>query len=339
MILNIHPILQRIRETDFASASPAKAQAIHGILDTLGAWVEDSQELTTKLTALNPQLSIVNAQLSTLNSLHSFYLKDIHQLSHGDDSKAHQLLEDAECTFQQCRKEVFEDCGSHIEEFLFYFHVLCLAHPGYRHPDHVRLYLDYDRFFNVLPIEDYDPDSDLVWQYQEVRWRRDMLHEQHFDRSLLMGLTFVDPSASEAFRLQCYKWMLSLDPEYDGSIQEQHQNNRFLSECIQRIHNWLRAKYDNHINIDPQTEASALLTLYCGINTAIDTFPSLPNIEEKAYDLLDNLPDSKLKIHLMAQIALNNEDPDLTDTVQSDITTWDQSHLTQEDTLLIELLS
>lgn len=344
MLPNPLPIIQLIRQTDFASASPAKARAIHGILNALGMWITDGEELMHQLmthqsAALQP--STDDSQLSTL---HTFYQQDIHQLSRGDDQKAHQLLEAANRTFEQCRKDAFAHRDTHIEEFLLYFHVLCLAHPGYRHPDNVRLYQDYKRHLDALPIEDLDPDSDISWQYREVRWEHNMLHEQHFDRSLLSGLTFMDPNAAAAFRIQCYKWMLFIDPDYDGSVQEMRQNNTFLTECLHRIYAWLHAKYENHISIDAEQETTALLTLYCGINTTINTSPFLPEIEEKAYTLLDRLPSSKLKTHLMAQVALNNQDPDLQDAAIASLAfhaspVENTTFLTQEDPYLTELLS
>ncbi len=341
MNLNLQPMIQLIRQTDFTSASPAKARAIYGILNVLGIWVADGEELMQQLVqhqsaALQPfmdtsQQSTLTSQLSALLS---FYQQDIHLQSGGDDQKAHQLLETANRTLEQCHKEAVEHCESEMEAFFLYFHVLCLAHPGYRHPDNVRLYHNYARFFNALPVEDLDPDSDLAWQYREVRWCYDMLHEQHFDRSLLSGLTFMESEAAEAFRIQCYKWMLFIDPDYDGSVQELKQNNIFLTECLHRIYAWLHAKYENHISINAEKETSALLSLYCGINAAINTFPSLDEMETKAYTLLDRLPNSKLKTHLMAQVALNNQDPDLMEAAYTDISTWDKSLLTQEDKYL-----
>ena len=46
MILNIFPIIQRIRETDFESASIAKARAIYGILDVLKMWMDYAPRAT-----------------------------------------------------------------------------------------------------------------------------------------------------------------------------------------------------------------------------------------------------------------------------------------------------
>ena len=54
MILNIQPIIQRIRETDFASASIAKARAIYGILSVLESWVEDGSDLILQLVQSQP---------------------------------------------------------------------------------------------------------------------------------------------------------------------------------------------------------------------------------------------------------------------------------------------
>ena len=356
MILNVQPVMQHIRETDFASASPAKARAICGILRVLATWVEDGNELMTKLQsyqhdALQPKGKAIEGYDASgipwaslplkkrLLCLQAFYQEDIHLLSAGDDQKAHRLLEAAELAFQLCSKETFQHCDTQMEEFLLYFHVLCMAHPGYRNPANTRLYLNFDRVFNALPIEEQDLESDVSWQYREVRWCRDMLHEQHFDRSLLPGLTFVEPAAAEAFRLQCYRWMLFIDPESDGSIQEWSENNRFMSECIRRIHAWLRAKDENHIGIDDETLVLALLTLYCGINTTSNPFTSLLEIEERAYDLFDRLPASKQKTHLMAQVAANNEDPELMAAVHADIATWAEAQLSQEDKYLMEFVA
>jgi hypothetical protein len=55
MILNIQPIIQRIRETDFATASPAKARAIYGILIVLEAWIEDGNDLILRLLQSQPR--------------------------------------------------------------------------------------------------------------------------------------------------------------------------------------------------------------------------------------------------------------------------------------------
>ena len=169
MILNIHPIIQRIRKTDFATASIAKARAIYGILIVLEAWIEDGNDLILQLLHSQPSGFLHDEQSidgyehsdtlwatlplkERLLRLQAFYQTDIHQLSGGDDRKAHALLETAERTFNQCRQEAFGLCDTHIEEFLLYFHVLCLARPGYRHPDNMRLYLDYNRYFEALPM-------------------------------------------------------------------------------------------------------------------------------------------------------------------------------------------
>lgn len=356
MILNIQPIIQRIRETDFATASIAKARAIYGILSVLEPWIEDGGDLILQLMQSQPsgflhdEQSIDGYEASgelwaalplkeRLLRLQAFYQTDIHQLSGGDDRKAHALLETAERTFNQCRQEAFGLCDTHIEEFLLYFHVLCLAHPGNRHPDNVRLYLDYNRYFEALPIEPYDADSDLAWQYREVRWRRDMLHEQHFDLSLLPRLSFADAEACRQFRLQCYQWMLNLDPEYDGTVQMDCRNWSFVSKCGKAVFAWLNAKYANNIPMAPEVEATALLTLYCGMNTSPYDHEFCATIGDKPYYLFDRLPASKLKTHLIAHVALRDDESELLDSAKTAIAAWDNTQMTQEDKYLIELLS
>ena len=356
MILNIQPIIQRIRETDFATASIAKARAIYGILIVLEPWIEDGGDLILQLVQSQPrgflhgeqtiegyeQADTLWASLplkERLLRLQAFYQTDIHQLSGGDDHKAQRLLGIAERTFDKCRQDAFNTCDNHIEEFLLYFHVLCLAHPGYRHPDNVRLYLDYNRYFEALPMESYDEDSDLAWQYREVRWRRDMLHEQHFDLSLLPRLTFADTEACRQFRLQCYQWMLNLDPEYDGTVQMDSRNWSFVSKGVKAVFTWLNAKYANNIPLAPDTEATALLTLYCGMNTSPYDHELSATIGDKPYSLFDRLPASKLRTHLMAHVALRNDDPVLLASAKTAITTWNSTQLTQEDKYLNELLS
>lgn len=356
MILNILPIIQRIRETDFAKATPAKARAIYGILSVLESWIEDGGHLILQLMQSQPsgflrdehsvdgyeQADIMWASLplkERLLRLQAFYQTDIHQLSAGDDQKAKQLLATAERIFEQCRQEAIDTCDTHIEEFLLYFHVLCLAHPGYRHPAHVRLYLDYNRYFDVLPMEQMNQDSDLVWQYREVRWRRDMLHEQHFDLSLLPLLSFADADACQQFRLQCYKWMLNLDPEYDGTVQMEFRNWAFVSKCVKAVFAWLNAKYTNNIQMAPETEATALLTIYCGMNTSPYDHELSATVGDKHYSLFDRIPVSRLKTHLMAHVALCDDDSELLDSAKATITALDSTELTQEDQFLIELLS
>ena len=356
MVLNILPIIERIRETDFASASIAKARAIFGILDVLKPWIEDANDLILQLTHSQPdgfmqdeqtiegygQSDVIWAALplkERLLRLKAFYQTDIHQLSGGDDRKARQLLATAERTFEQCHKEAFEHCDSQIEEYLLYFHVLCLAHPGYRNPANVRLYLDYNRCFDALPMGQFDEESDLAWQYREVRWCRDMLHEQHFDLSLLPGLSLADKDSCETFRLQCYKWMLDLDPENDSSVQMQMQNWAFASECVHSLYAWLSSKYANNITLAPEVEATALLTIYCGLNIGPYSHHLFAHVEEKAYDLLDRLPASKLRTHLAAHVAMRNEDAELTEEANADIANWDKTQMSQEDMYLVELQS
>ena len=356
MILNIQSIIQRIRETDFATASPAKARAIYGILSVLESWIEDGGDLILQLMQSQPagflhddqsidgyeQADILWATLplkERLLRLLAFYQTDIHQLSGGDDHKAHRLLATAERTFEQCRDEAIGLCDTHIEEFLLYFHVLCLARPGYRHPDNVRLYLDYNRYFEALPMESYDEDSDLAWQYREVRWRRDMLHEQHFDLSLLPRLSFADAETCRKFRLQCYQWMLNLDPEYDGTVQTDCRNWAFVSKGVQVVYAWLNAKYANNIPMAPETEATALLTNYCGMNTSPYDHELSATIGDKPYSLFDRLPASKIRTHLMAHVALRDDDSELMASAKAAIAAWDNTQLTQEDKYLIELLS
>ena len=354
MILNIIPIIQRIRETDFASASITKARAVYGILDVLKMWVEDGNNLIRLLLQRQPKNFLHNEQpidgyeqsdvlwaalplKERLLRLRVFYQKDIHQLSRGDDQKAHQLLATAEHTFEQCRKEVLEQCDSLIEEFLLYFHVLCLAHPGYRNPANVRLYIDYNRYFDALPMEQFDEDCDLAWQYREVRWRRYMLHEQHFDLSLLPLLTFADEEACRLFRLQCYKWMLDLDPEDDHTVQTQAQNDEFIAKGIRNLLAWLNSKYSNNIHLTTEVEATALLTIYCGMNAGSCDYQFIVDLEENVYGLLDRLQDSHFRTHLMAQVGYCNNNSDFIKIVNEDIASWDKSQLTQEDLYLVEL--
>ena len=354
MILNILPVISQIRETDFALASTAKARAVYDILDVLKMWVADGDDLIRQLLQSQPngflqdEQSIEGYEQSDtlwaalplkerLLYLQAFYQKDIHQLSRGDNQKARQLLATAERTFEQCRKEAFDTCDTLIEEFLLYFHVLCLAHPGYRHPAHVRLYQDYNRYFDALPMEQFDEDSDLAWQYREVRWLRDMLHEQHFDLSLLPLLTFADEEACLQFRLQCYKWMLDLDPEDDHTVQTQAQNNTFATKGIRHLFAWLNSQYTNNIQLIPEVEAMALLTIYCGMNAGSCNHQFIHALKEKAYALLDRLHHSKLKTHLMAQVGNYHNNPDFMKTANADIATWDKSQLTQEDLYLTEL--
>ena len=153
-----------------------------------------------------------------------------------------------------------------------------------------------------------------------------------------MNTFHMEPQSAEAFRLQCYRWMLLLDPGRDGSIQTESKHHAEVAACVRQIHAWLDTQYTDQTPIDDQTEAWALLTLYCGVNTTTDTTIPLLEIEERAYELLDRLPPSKLKTHLMAQISVSNEDPDLMDAVQSDIASWSPSRLTQEDHYLQSLL-
>jgi len=116
MILNIYPIIQRIRETDFESVSIVKARAIYGILDVLKMWVEDGNDLMRQLLQSQPNGFLHNERTiegyehsdtlwvalplkERLLRLQAFYQTDIHQLSGGDDQKSHQLLVTAERTF------------------------------------------------------------------------------------------------------------------------------------------------------------------------------------------------------------------------------------------------
>ena len=355
MILNILPIIQRIRQTDFTSVSTAKARAMYGILSQLMSWVEDGDDLVLRLLESQPDGFLQDEQTidgyeqsdilwrtlplkERLLRLQAFYQTDIHQLSAGDDQKSRQFLTAAERTFEQCRKESFDFCDSRMEEYLLYFHVLCLVHPGYRCPGHVRLYLDYNRFFDALPIEQYDEDSDLAWQYREVRWQRDMLHEQHFDQSLQSPLSFADEAACREFRLQCYRWMADLDPEDDHTIQTQEQNGRFATEGVRKVFEWLHAKYVNDVKLLPEEEATALLTIYCGMNTGLCDPPFLADIEAPTYRLLAHLPASKLRTHLMAQAGYYHDNADLIKTAHAALATWPPSQLTPEDQYLQELV-
>ena len=354
MILNVLPIIQRIRDTDFASASIPTSRAIYGILNVLGDWVDGGDDLIRLLMKSQPGAFLHEKQSidgyeqsdivwntiplkERLLRLKAFYQTDIHLLSEGDDRKARQLLTTAERTFELCREEAFDTCDSCIEEFLLYFHVLCLARPGYRHPDNVRLYLDYNRIFDVLPISQYDEDSDVAWQYREVRWSGYMLHEQHFDLSLLPLLSFADDEACLQFRLQCYKWMLDLDPEDDHSVQTQALKSAFVDKGVGNLIKWLQSKYANHTMLEPEVEATALLTIYCGMNTSPYGQQLVADIEENAYNLTDQLPASKLRTRLMAHIAMYDENPELTESSIADIAAWDKSQLTQEDLYLTAL--
>jgi len=79
-----------------------------------------------------------------------------------------------------------------MEEFLLYFHVLCLTHPGYRHPGNVRLYLDYNRYFDALSVELYDDDSELQATVESAvtAWVTTQLTQE--DKYLLEQLTIGD---------------------------------------------------------------------------------------------------------------------------------------------------
>ena len=161
------------------------------------------------------------------------------------------------------------------------------------------------------------------------------LSEEH----TIDGYAEANWDACEAFRLQCYKWMLFLDPEDDGSIQTDRQNRAFAAQCVQAVYAWLDAKYANHLELQPEAEAVALLTIYCGINYSGYAQHCLSDVEEWAYDLLDRLPASRLKTRLMCQMVISNEDPDLADAINADIATWDTTQLTDEDKYLKELLN
>ena len=89
----------------------------------------------------------------------------------------------------------------------------------------------------------------------------------------------------------------------------------------------------------PEVEATALLTLYCGMNTSPYDHELSATIGDKPYSLFDRLPASKLKTHLMAHVALRDDDPVLLASAKTAITAWDSTQLTQEDKYLTELLS
>jgi hypothetical protein len=133
--------------------------------------------------------------------------------------------------------------------------------------------------------------------------------------------------------------MLNLDPEYDGSIQMEFSNRPFVSKGMEAVFAWLNAKYANNIPLAPETEATALLTLYCGLNASPYDHEFRATIGDKPYYLFDRLPASKLRTRLMAHVALRDNDTELLEATKSAIAAWDNTQLMQEDKYLIELLS
>lgn len=89
----------------------------------------------------------------------------------------------------------------------------------------------------------------------------------------------------------------------------------------------------------PETEATALLTIYCGMNTSLYDHELSATIGDKPYSLFDRLPVSRLKTHLMAHVALSDDDSELLDSAKAAIAACDSTELSQEDQYLIELLS
>ena len=95
----------------------------------------------------------------------------------------------------------------------------------------------------------------------------------------------------------------------------------------------------NNIPLAPDTEATALLTIYCGLNASPYDHEFRATIGDKPYYLFDRLPASKLRTRLMAHVALRDNDTELLEATKSAIAVWDNTKLMQEDKYLIELLS
>lgn len=270
-----------------------------------------------------------------LHQLWIFYQQDIHLFDGGDDSRTFALMELAAGRFEQCRKELFLSPDD-LCTFLSYYHVLCLARPNYRNPNHQCYYKQYFRCFDAL-LGDVAPNSEQEWQAREVAWHDRLQSEHHYDLSLLSGLSVIDSVACASFRCQCYQWMLNLDPEDDGSIQELYDHQYFAREGIKRIRAWLNAKERASISIPPEAEAEALLTLCCA-KKILFASPDLDRwMEERLDALLPQLPPSKLKAHLLTHLGLDTEDESYFSEVDTLLNNETAAPLSEEDHYLLQL--
>ncbi len=402
ILTDVQPLIQQIKQVNFCSVSPVKAQAIGGILHALNGFSAESSELFNALyrvaeerfcnadsheaqvlwlsalqhmTAygelftdvfddveykmlVKQQHAIQQRQLDdvkdlidgvtplwrelslkeSLQRLDFFYHQDIHQFSQGDDRKAYAILDAAAVCFERCRESLFLHHDADMETLFLYYHVLCLCHPGYRHPGNVPYYKQYFRTFQDR-VDALDRESDLGWQAREVAWHHRLQHEHHYDLSILSGLSLADSDASSAFRLQCYRWLLDLDPEDDDSIQAMHDRHHFVDAGIHRLTTWLDYKWTARIPIPQEQEAETLLTLLCAMKLTFTDFAQRHQIIDRAYDLLSLLPDDKLKAHLLVHLHQETEDEDLLPDIDHLLDTWDDDTMTEEDRYLQELCS
>ena len=81
------------------------------------------------------------------------------------------------------------------------------------------------------------------------------------------------------------------------------RNWAFVSKCVKAVFAWLNAKYSNNIPLAPKAEATALLTIYCGMNTSPYDHELSATIGDKPYRLFDSLHASKLRAHLTLKVG------------------------------------
>ena len=133
----------------------------------------------------------------------------------------------------------------------------------------------------------------------------------------------------EGLRLQAYRQMLFLDPIEDDSIQARTQR---WSNTEQHINALL-----NRHGSTPDEEAEICLTLLVLLQVGIRNYEPLTTTLNRTFDVLPHISDSKLRTHLLVYLYQETEDEDLAEEIDTLMSTWDDTNMTEEDHYLQEL--
>ena len=278
------------------------------------------------LTGTDPGL------MQRLLILRHFYFDNLSKLSCGDDHLAEKMLYRARIMFDICRDDIFERKEYDQESLFLYYHVLCQCRPGHRDPTNTPYYKEYFKLYNLF-VSDINPACDNDWQAIETHMHYRQLRLLTIDRSILPGIWTIDPLSCQRFRLQCYSWLLDLDPDSDGSEQEYHARIRFIEEVANRIIDWLDTKHLTSRRISTDQEARALLTLSL-IKKITGPSQRLSQLLDDCCPVIDHLRPSRLRTHLMLHTAADLYDSEMFNEAISEISSWEPNTLTDEDIML-----
>ena len=143
-----------------------------------------------------------------------------------------------------------------------------------------------------------------------------------------------DQDSMHHFRMTFYEWEFQ-DSDYCDSAEE-HEMKAYAKRWVKRLMPSLDRVLNCETNLDAETVTAYLLTLLMAVTLA-DMYTTKSQLVPRIAAHLQQLPESRLKPHLLTHIYINSND-DLFAEAYESASRWDFDTLDDEDRYILRYL-